>query len=199
MFQKRKSKTPFRFAKTSPRQLLKRVATLFAGIFFLWVALHIMPKKDPGISDNSNQSQSILLPAQPAGNSAGLQGFAKDIQIVAGILLIGLVGVGVYLHKKKSKKRPSIKSLQTLSRLQLGANHHIYLVEFGEQALLIGATNNQITLLQNQPLDALTNGPSIQPPKPLSYSFSDPVTSQTPSGDFASLLDLYSTGDTKLN
>ena len=199
MFQKRKSRTPFRFEKTNPKQLLKRVSTLCAGIFFLWIALHIMPKKNAEPGTLSDQHQPVLLPIKAAGNTSGLNGFAQNIQIVSGVLLIGLIGLGLYYHKKKSTKRRSLKSLQTLSKLQLGSNHHVYLVESGDEALLIGITNNQIALLNKQPLGQLIKNAPLPGNDAPGYSFTEPVFTHTSSDDFASLLELYSSDDSKLN
>ena len=197
MFQKRKHKPFLRFDAITGKQLFKRAATLSAGIFFLWVALHVMPKPGGNIPQSEASTDQVAVHKEGTlGDRSGTMGVLKNTQIVAGILLLALIGFMYYRHKKNEKEKGPIKSLKTLNRIQLAPNQHIYLIECGNDALLIGATNTQITLLKNIPLSSLSPGQIGESTEPVSYSFTAPVSTQTDPGDFASLLHSYSSANT---
>ena len=198
MFHKRKSKPFLRFESTSGKNLLKRAATLSAGIFFLWIALHIMPKPGGNIppTEASTEEAAPFISSSSSENQSGAMGFLKSTQIIAGILLLALIGYIYYRHKKTEQERASIKSLKTLNRIQLSPNQHLYLIECGQDALLIGATNSQITLLQHVPLVSLMDNSMNESLRSVSYTFTSPVSTQKEQGDFASLLHSYSSART---
>ena len=197
MFQKRKRLPFLRFEATSRNQLLKRVATLSAGIFFLWIALQIMPKpvRDLPPAELTEETAAPLISPEASAHRSDTMGFLKNTQIGAGILLLVLLGFMYYKYKKSRPERPSIKPLNTLHRVQLSPHQHLYLIECGHEALLIGATNTEITLLKNMPLAALTRDTLQEPAKPISYPFTQPVSTQEESGDFATLLHSYSSAN----
>ena len=197
MFHKRKAKPFFQFEATNGKQLFKRAATLSAGIFFLWIALHIMPK--PGINipaTEASTEEASTHPAYAKESQSTPMGFLKGTQVIAGILLLALIGFMYYRHKKTTQESPHGKSLKTLNRLQLGPNQHIFLIECGQDALLISATNSQINLLKKMPLASLAEGQHEEHLHPTSYTFSAPVSTQKDPGDFASLLHSYSSANT---
>ena len=197
MFQKRKSQPFFRFEATSGKQLIKRAATLSAGIFFLWIALHIMPKPGMNIPPTEASTDQVALnKANTSGTASGSLGFLKITQVIAGILLLALIGYMYFRYKKAEKEKAPIKSLRTLNRIQLSPNQHIYLIECGYDALLIGATNTQITLLKNIPLASLTPDQLDESMRSVSYPFTAPNSTQMEPGDFASLLHSYSSANT---
>ena len=197
MFQKRKSKPFSSFEAATGKQLLKRAATLCAGIFFLLVALHIMPKPGMNIPATEASTQEASADARnTSANRSTTTGFLKTTQIVAGTLLLLLIGYMYYRYKKNEKEKAPIKSLKTLNRIQLAPNQHIYLIECGYEALLIGATNTQITLLEKLPLSSLTPDQCSESTRPVSYTFSAPVSTQQEPGDFASLLRSYTSANT---
>lgn len=123
-------------------------------------------------------------------------GFLKNTQIVAGLLLIGLFGYMYYRRNKFKQEHASIKALKTLNRVQLNPNQSLYLIECGDDALLIGATNTQITLLKNIPLASLTQNNMDESTQSASFSFTPPVSTHPEPGDFASLLNSYSSANT---
>lgn len=197
MFQKRKSQPFFSSEATSGKQLFKRAATLSAGIFFLWIALHIMPKKGMNIpATEASTDQVIPNKSSTSDNSSGTIGFLKTTQIIAGVLLLALIGYMYFRYKKAEKEKTPIKSLKTLNRIQLAPNQHIYLIECGHEALLIGATNSQITLLNSIPLASLTQDQLDESMRSIAYPFTTPNSTQKETGDFASLLHSYSSANT---
>ena len=197
MFHKRKPKPFLQFQPTSGKQLIKRAATLAAGIFFLWIALHIMPKPGGNIPATKASTQEPTLLSKDASESQNETfGFLKSTQIIAGVLLLALMGYMYFRYKKTEQERASIRSLKTLNRIQLSPNQHLYLIECGKDALLLGATNTHITLLKNVPLASLKDDSANESARSVSYSFTAPVSTHQDPGDFASLLHSYSSANT---
>lgn len=197
MFQKRKAQPFLRFESASSKQLFKRAATLCAGIFCLWIALQVMPK--PGsdlLPPDTTTEAAPVISKDSSENRSNTMGFLKNTQIIAGILLIGLFGFMYYRRNKFKQEHASIKSLKTLNRIQLNPNQSLYLIECGEDVLLIGATNTQITLLKNIPLTSLTQHTVDESARSVSFPFTTPVSTHPEPGDFASLLNSYSSANT---
>ena len=188
MFQNRRNRTLLDNTPINKKHFLKRALMLSAGILLLWAALHIMPR--PGESIQASEASSGLTPvATTESPSSSTAYFLKTSQLIAGLLLMALIGYSFFHFKKKAKERPSIKSMSSLSRLQLGANQHVHLIQCGDDTFLIGTTSSQITLLQQVPLSSLLEGiDTYTSSPPPSYSFSTPTSTSSNSGDFAAIL-----------
>ncbi len=179
MFQSKKQRKQTPASLTHAGALIRRILALVAGIFFLWLALQLMPR--PGTPASSPRAHpGALVPANAPPERADSFGIAQTGQIIAGILLAVLVGFSVYHRKKTTRERPTLQSLKTLSRIQLGSNQHIYAVECGEDILLIGATPAHLSLLHRTPIHALTGkdqGPPNRAPFPYEFSPANSTTS----------------------
>ena len=191
MFQlfKRTTSTP-RKASTS-RQLFKRALSFAIGLVLLWVALNIMP--EPSAASKSRppkvETGETAVPGIEAASARGLS-LLSGGQIAAGILLAGLLGFAAYRHKKTASAKPALEQFQNLGRLQLSPQQHLHLIGCGNDVFLIGATNNQISLLHR----IAPNSPSSHPvtaeaqqemPSPL---YSAPSSTHFISTNFASQL-----------
>ncbi len=154
---------PFKTPSTSPvaapsdrRQLLKRGLTLCAGLLLLWLALNIMPKPDashdPVIFSDDTGTVATSASLTPSSDSTPL---ISPGQLIAIVLLAGLLGGTLYWNKKKAAQHTPVKQLHNLGRIQLGPQQHIHLIECGDEAFLVGATQSQITLIQKLPLTSI--------------------------------------------
>ncbi|MFK7846911.1 MAG: flagellar biosynthetic protein FliO [Rhodothermales bacterium] len=82
--------------------------------------------------------------------------FKPDLgKLTAGILLFGLMGFALYWYKKTPKVQLPIGTLNTLGKIQLSPNQHVHLIGCGQEALLVGTSSSQITLLHQFPLQKL--------------------------------------------
>ncbi len=185
---------PFSRRKDKPRdtgnQLFKRSITLGAALLLLWVALTVMPKPSEAnepvvISDEAGTV------ATTATLSSTAEGIAWDLgKVTAGLLLAGLLGFAVYWQKKHTKQQLHVGNLNTLGKLQLGPGQLVHLVQCGEEALLVGTSNNQITLLHHFPNNTLaTPAPNTEAmgtvPAP---TYSSPSTTAANNDNFGVLL-----------
>ena len=207
-------------ANSGKKNLLRRGILLGAGLFLLWAALYIMPRSDtskpdpfarsstpePGPTQDSLQALASLstpgpedansLLASNAPNPTARSSIIVQLgQALAALILIALLGYAFYRHKQTAKERVPIKGLQTLGRLQLGSNQHVYLVGCGDDAFLISATGQQMTLLKSFSLDSIRQSHATSPyPVPIINPYSNPSSTQISDTDFALILDSYSKG-----
>lgn len=157
---------PFSKRKSEPRQpatgnqLVKRGLALGAGILLLWLALEIMPRprtaQQAVIFPKDTDRTSIPGDAPSTASSPSTPGSSLDLgQITAGLLLVGLIGFALYWQRKKAPGKAPAAALQSMGKIQLNPNQHIHLISCGKEALLIGTTSSQVTLLHQLPLTHL--------------------------------------------
>lgn len=177
-------------ARTTGNQLFKRSIALGTALLLLWVALTVMPKAsvatEPVII--SDEAGTVATTATPSATTSGLN---WDLgKITAGLLLAGLLGFAVYWQKKHGKQHDLPGNLHTLGKLQLGPGQLVHLVQCGEEAVLVGTSNNQITLLHhfpNQNLATATRDAAVTP-HVLANSYSSPSTTAANNDNFGVLL-----------
>ena len=182
----RKSETK---AKPTSNQLFKRSIALAGGLLLLWLALSVMPKQSAATepltySDNAGTvaTSEVTMPA----TSETPWDLGK---ITAGILLAGLIGFAFYWQKKINAGGIQPSSLHSLGKIQLNPNQHVHLIGCGPDALLVGSSNSQITLLHQIPLDKLQSKPAnkvAEVVEPTSYS--TPSSTHINNMDFGFLL-----------
>ena len=185
----RKSRAPK--SRTSTQQLLNRALTFGAGLILLWTAFHFVPKSGSAaqpivISDDSGTVATSSTSLPPAENvfPIGLG------QLLVILLLLGLIGAAIYQQKKTKTPASAAPEFSNIGRLQLSPQQHVHLISCGEELLLVGATNTQITLLHQVAAGALQERTSICPPKAhfQAPQFSTPSTTLPGEPNFAALL-----------
>lgn len=140
------------------QQLFKRFIALGAGLLMLWVALTVMPephkKRQPVVFSAQSDAMAETGNTDSIGTSSTslTPGLGK---ISAVLLLAGLMGFAWYRHKKSPAGQYKANALSSLGKIQLSPNQHVHLIHCGPDVLLVGATNNQISLLHTLPLSAL--------------------------------------------
>ena len=77
-------------------------------------------------------------------------------KITAGLLLVGMLGFAWYWRKKSPMAQLPANALRTIGKIQLSPNQHVHLIGCGQDALLVGTNNAQITLLHQLPLQNLS-------------------------------------------
>ncbi|MEM8486304.1 MAG: flagellar biosynthetic protein FliO [Bacteroidota bacterium] len=174
--------------RTTGNQLFKRSIALGAALLLLWVALTVMPKASIAtepvvISDEAGTVATSATASTTTTDSPWDLG-----KITAGLLLAGLLGFATYWQKKQSKQQIHAGNLNTLGKLQLGPGQLVHLVQCGEEAVLVGTSNNQITLLhhfsrQNLAKPAPAATPAIPAP-----TYSSPSTTAANNDNFGVLL-----------
>lgn len=147
---------PTTSASSDRRQLFKRGLTLCAGFLLLWLALNIMPKpgssSDPVVFSDDAGTVATSASLTPSSEAAS---WISPGQIIAILLLAALLGGTLYWNKRKAAQQTPVKQLHNLGRIQLGPQQHIHLIECGDEAFLVGATQTQITLIQKLPLTSI--------------------------------------------
>ncbi len=144
--------------QTAGSQLMKRTIALGAGLLLLWFALNIMPKQPDAAVQPATFTDEAGTTASSSNIVSAESNSSFDLgKITAGLLLASMIVFGFIWHKKTGGKLSPAESLQVLGKIQLNPNQHIHLVRCGENALLLGATNSQITLLHQVPSKQLEN------------------------------------------
>lgn len=191
MFPFKTPAAPTTSVSSDRRQLLKRGLTLCAGLFLLWLALNIMPK--PGSSPDSvifSDDAGTVAASASLTPSTDSSPWISPGQFIAIFLLAGLLGGTLYWNKRKAAQQTPVKQLHNLGRIQLGPQQHIHLIECGDEAFLVGATQSQITLIQKLPLTSIQLASQSESATQTieASGFSAPSTTQVETHGFAALL-----------
>lgn len=142
-------------SKSTGQQLFKRFIALGAGLICLWLALSIMPKPSAATEPVTFSDEAGTVAASPSKASKSV-GFKPDLgKLTAGLLLFGLMGFGLFWYKKTPKAQLPMGTLNTLGKIQLSPSQHIHLIGCGQEALLVGTSSSQITLLHQFPMQNL--------------------------------------------
>ena len=151
-FSRRTSKAP---SLSTGDQLFKRTLALGAGLLLLWLALSIMPKPTSATQPVTFSDEAGTVATSINNVSADSKSMFDLGKITAGLLLVGLLGFAYYWRKKSPMGHIPANSLRSIGKIQLSPNQHVHLIGCGQDALLVGTNNSQITLLHQLPLQDL--------------------------------------------
>ena len=131
-----------------PRPLLRRAALFAAGLVLLWVALQLAPKQTPPpaptpLAETATADDGVVALSRPASPSLLSAG-----NIAVLVLLMGGIGVAVYLRRRSKDNGVAALSLHSMGRMDLAPSQQLRLVRCGDDVLLLGVTSGQITLLK---------------------------------------------------
>lgn len=140
---------------TTPRRLARYGLYLVGAMVALWVATRAAAMRPTESTPESPSSDSTMVASTPSGDAPRIEIFTWG-NLAAFLLLAGGGGGALYLHQKRAHTGTNTP-FRPLGKMGLGASKHVRLVACGGEALLLGVTDDEITLLKTYPLDAFEN------------------------------------------
>ena len=97
--------------------------------------------------------------------------------LAAFALLAGGAGFALYLRRRSGEASPTREMLRSVGKLQLGPGQQVHLVSCGDELLVIGATNANVTLLKSFPAPTASTPATASVPDARPYRHQQVVTS----------------------
>jgi len=151
----------------SSKQLIYRALLFAAGLALLWIILQMMPVSPPleapsSLPDSGTETTQLSSGSHVRGDvSLFTPGYLAVI-----ILLCAGVVIAFILRKRSGLQSEDISWLQTLGKMRLDQNQQLRLVACGGDVLLLGISNEQISLLKQYPSDTFSGQPEAPPANP---------------------------------
>ena len=144
-------------ASPKVRRLFWGGVCLGGGLFILWLILSFLPSSVAysGVSDSAGTV------AEEASSDDSVAGGGVTVFTPGRIFMLVLLAAGgayaLYLQRQ-TQQRPSPPShLQSIGQLSVGTDQQLQLVRCHDEVLLIGVTEQEITLLREYPEGTFTD------------------------------------------
>lgn len=121
------------------------------ALWFGTQAAAMQPTASPSESP-STDSTTVASP-NASGGASSIDLFTWG-NLATVLLLVGGGAYALYLRQQYGNATGSTSLFQPLGQMTLGQSKHLRLVECGGEVLLLGVTNDGITLLKTYPRDA---------------------------------------------
>ena len=147
---------------TPPKQsILNRTLLLAGALLLLWVALQVAPTPSSSTASSVFSDASGTVATSPQASTST---FSEVRSVLLAILLTALVGIGGFVLSRRRKQGAPAQRLNLMGSMALGQNHQVKLVGCGDDALLLGLTQGQITVLRTYPKSDFAPPPSEAEP-----------------------------------
>jgi len=124
---------------------------LFFFFFFLLLyvflsPLHIFPAEKNKIT-NTNGLFAFSDPAKQKITGPNYFSMILNTILILGVFTLGLYYLFKYIAKKQGLSLPSLDLVKVITSVPIGTNKFIQIIEVGNKYFLIGATENNISLI----------------------------------------------------
>lgn len=174
---------------TTPRRLARYGLYLVGAMVLLWMiarAVAVQPSPSPPESQSTDSTR--VASSSTSGSASGIDVFSWGN--VAAFLLLAAGGAYALYLRQNGSGTESSTPFRPLGQLTLGQSQDLRLVACGGEVLLLGVTDDEITLLKTYPVDAFeppdadataedrppSTGELPNPPDTQPASFSDVLT-----------------------
>jgi len=138
---------------TTPRRLARYSIYLMGAMVAVWVVTQAAAMGPPEPKSESSSADSAMVASSPTSGEAPRVEIFTWGNLAAFLLLAAGGGTALYLHQQRTQTRAPAP-FRPLGKMALGSSKHVRLVACGGEVLLLGVTDDEITLLKTYPLDA---------------------------------------------
>lgn len=137
----------------SPRRLARYGLYLVGAMVALWVGGRAVTMSSPTAPSTSQPTDTTMTASSPAsGGEAGIEVFTWG-NVAAVLVLAGGGAYALYL-RQNGGGTASTSLMRPLDQMSLGPSKHLRLVACGGKVLLLGVTDDEVTLLKTYARDA---------------------------------------------
>lgn len=146
------------------RRFVNRALLFAGGLVLLWLVVQLLPARTPPPSAPvyADESGTVASKAEPVLRR-------REPRLVTGgtvfafVLLAGGGAFALYLRRRTGRPRAAPSFIEPVAAHTLGQGQQLRLVRCGDEVLLLGATNSQITLLKTYPAALFESAPYGDP------------------------------------
>jgi len=153
--------SPFSSSSTTgstSRRLSRHALYLAGALVGLWVVVQATAFV-PSAEGADEQNTETVLPSSASSSDSGLEVFTWG-NAAAVLLLVGAGGYALYVRQQETGATGHA-AFQSVERLALGQSKQLRLVACGDEVLLIGVTDEDVTLLKTYSHDAFEEHPAL--------------------------------------
>lgn len=185
------SSSRLRTAGSPPRRLVRHALYLGGALILLWVMVQVtalVPSASASGQDAETDGHEVTV-SSSSTSSSGVDVFTWG-NATAMLLLLGGGGYAYYLNRP-GPTTTGDAVFRPLGQFALGQSQQLRLVACGDEVLLLGVTDNDVTLLKTYSDEAFDDHPTFAEEEKRTSDGTSIPTPTAVSGDFSDVMSRF--------